>query len=153
MIYGSLFTWGLLGFLLCLSAFFSSSETALFSLTKAKEKRAGERARQVMENPRDLLIAVLFSNLVVNLLYFLTAAQLGKDDKGKVIAAVGALVALLIFGEILPKTIGLSASVTISRLTALPLMGVIAITSPVRSVMGQLLEWTGGMLGEHGVAR
>ncbi|MDG1498986.1 MAG: hemolysin family protein [Planctomycetota bacterium] len=152
MIYGSLFTWGLLGFLLCLSAFFSSSETALFSLTKAKEKRAGERARQVMENPRDLLIAVLFSNLVVNLLYFLTAAQLGKDDKGKVIAAVGALVALLIFGEILPKTIGLSASVTISRLTALPLMGVIAITSPVRSVMGQLLEWTGGMLGEHGVA-
>ncbi|MFT4709145.1 MAG: CBS domain containing-hemolysin-like protein [Planctomycetota bacterium] len=152
MIEGTPLTWGLLVFLICLSAFFSSAETALFSLTKATEKEAGERARRLMEAPRDLLIAVLFSNLVVNLLYFLTAARLGKGDSGAVIAAVGALLVLLIFGEILPKTIGLSAAVGISKFTALPLMGVIAVTRPVRSVMGRLLEWTGNMLGEHGVA-
>ena len=152
MIEGTVFTWGTLAFLLCLSAFFSSAETALFSLTPSTEKQAGERARRIMENPRDLLIAVLFSNLVVNLLYFLTASQLGKDDSGAIIAAVGALISILIFGEILPKTIGLSASVGISKLTALPLMGVIAITRPIRAFMGSLLEWTGKMLGEHGVA-
>jgi putative hemolysin len=150
LIEGTPFTWGILGVLLACSAFFSSSETALFSLTTSKAKRAGSRARKLMKHPRDVLIAVLFSNLVVNLLYFLTAARLGKDDSGKVIAALGALVTLLIVGEILPKTIGLSASVGISRWTALPLSGVIVVTSPIRSVMGHMLEWTGSLLGEHG---
>jgi putative hemolysin len=149
---GSALTWVSLCLLLGCSAFFSSAETALFSLTAAKEKRAGDRARKLMEHPRDLLIAVLFSNLVVNLLYFLTAAGLGQDDRGAVIAAVGALLVLLIFGEILPKTIGLSASVGIARMTALPLTAVIAATSPVRLVMGRLLEFSGSLLGEHGVA-
>ncbi len=152
MIEGSAITWLSLLFLLGCSAFFSSAETALFSLTAAKQKRAGERARKLMENPRDILIAVLFSNLVVNLLYFLTAASLGKDDRGAIVAAVGALLALLIFGEILPKTIGLSAPVGIARITAVPLMAVIAATSPIRHVMRRLLEFSGRLLGEHGVA-
>jgi putative hemolysin len=152
VIHGTPFTWAMLAALLACSAFFSSAETALFSLTTAKGKRAGDRARKLMEKPRDLLIAVLFSNLVINLLYFLTAARLGQDERGAVYAAVGALLALLIFGEILPKTIGLSASVGIARVTAVPLSAVIAVTSPVRAVMGRLLEFSGRLLGEHGVA-
>ena len=63
--------------LLCLSAFFSGSETALFSLSRDRviELRRGSvsvsRLLDVLdENPSGLLVAILFGNLTVNILFF-----------------------------------------------------------------------------------
>ena len=63
--------------LLMLSAFFSASETAIFSLSALEisalmqEKgNAGLRIRHLLQTPRRLLITILFGNTMVNILYF-----------------------------------------------------------------------------------
>ncbi len=67
------------------SAFFSGSEAALFSL-RGPERRLlasgspGEvAADRLLRNPDRLLSAVLFWNLVVNLVYFAITAMIGRS--------------------------------------------------------------------------
>lgn len=134
------------------SAFFSSSETALFKLTTGEARRAGPRAEKLVEHPRDLLIAVLFGNLVVNLLFFSVVARLGARLENKLLVGFGALIVILIFGEILPKSFGLLSSVKIARFAAPPLTVFVNLTKPIRSVMRFLLELVGRLLGDAGHA-
>jgi len=134
--------------LLALSALFSSAETALFKLTPAEARRAGERVERLVAAPRDLLIAVLFGNLVVNLLFFSAVARLASKLDAKLLVGFGALIAILIFGEILPKSLGLRSSVAIARFCAPPLSLFVRLTMPVRRVMVRLLELVGHTLGE-----
>ena len=61
--------------LLLLSAFFSGSETALFSLSKVRVKRLQhENAKnstllaQLLNNPRRTIITILIGNMLVNIL-------------------------------------------------------------------------------------
>ena len=58
--------WGVLGAHLLLSGFFSSSETALFSLTQQQRARSGVAVLRLLRKPRRLLVSVLLLNLVVN---------------------------------------------------------------------------------------
>ena len=60
--------------LLGCSAFFSGSETALFSLSEVRvrsRRRMGSRTRQALlaflESPRDMLVTILFGNQLVNI--------------------------------------------------------------------------------------
>ena len=82
--------------LLSLSAFFSASETALFSLnpedrTKLAESntRSARCALELLSDPRSLLVVVLFGNLLVNfLLLALTAKlldRLAENEKAKAV--------------------------------------------------------------------
>jgi CBS domain containing-hemolysin-like protein len=141
-------TFATLAGLLALSALFSSAETALFKLTPGEARRAGTRVERLVATPRDLLIAVLFGNLVVNLLFFSVVARLASRLDAKLLVGFGALVAILIFGEILPKSLGLVSSVRIARFCAPALALFVRLTSPVRHVMGRLLELVGHTLGE-----
>jgi CBS domain containing-hemolysin-like protein len=81
--------WGrlllLVGLLGC-SFFFSASEAALFSLRKLEReelKRRGgagaEAALALLADPRGLLAAVLFGNLVVNVAIFAIATVIGAE--------------------------------------------------------------------------
>ena len=63
--------------LLMCSAFFSGTESALFSLSRSQIRRLRHEGHQVERllnlltgNPSGLLVAILFGNLVVNILYF-----------------------------------------------------------------------------------
>jgi len=103
---------------LALSAFFSGSETALFSLRRSRVEElargeAGRRGRavaQLLSRPHDLLVTILFGNLVVNVLFFglaaLVAFRLGDRGERGLAAGVGigGLVAVVVFGEVLPKS-------------------------------------------------
>jgi len=139
-----------LGTLLVMSAIFSSSETALFKLTDAEAERAGPRVLSLVSAPRDMLIAVLFSNLLVNLLFFATVARLGDALEAPVLAASGALVVQLIFGDIIPKSVGLAAPRQLATFTAPILLVAVRITTPARRVMRKALDLTGRMLGDAG---
>src|SRR5258708_38954336 len=62
-----------LGGLLALSAFFSGTETALFSLSKLQLRRVrqehpaqGQIISELLDQPHRLLSAILFGNTVVN---------------------------------------------------------------------------------------
>ena len=64
--------------LLALSASFSASETAFFSLEGSERDRASDRVRRLLNEPQDLLITILLANLIVNLLFFVFAHRLGN---------------------------------------------------------------------------
>jgi len=101
--------------LLVLSAFFSSSETALMSLNRYRlrhQARAGNRAARLAElllqRPDRVIGLILLGNNLVNLaaaaLVTMIAIELGGE--GAILAGTLILtLVVLIFGEVAPKTI------------------------------------------------
>jgi len=137
-------------FILCiiLSAFFSSSEVALISMTRAKvrtldnENRVGSHAIVALkESPEHLLTTILIGNNIVNV----AAAALATSIAIKVFGDVGIGIAtgivtiiLLIFGEIGPKIYATRASDTFA-LTVAPIILVLSrLLSPVIWLMGRV---------------
>ncbi len=130
-------------FLLCCSAFFSGSETALFSLSsfcrrELNEKcKNGKRINYLLDNGSELLISILLGNLVINVLLFSVSASLSLKVSARYgawwEAAIGivVLIALIIFGEVLPKAFGIIHSKKISLIVAAPLKFWYKITSPL----------------------
>lgn len=138
--------------LIVLSATFSASETALFSLTSSDERRVGPAALRLLERPRSLLVAILLGNLVVNTLFFAFVASLLAELE-PVQRWTGNLIALatvVVFGEVLPKTIALRARVGIARATAVPMATFITLCKPVQAFSDRLLEWIYRALGPAG---
>jgi putative hemolysin len=140
-----LFSLAFMVFLLCCSAFFSGTETALFSLSREQVKALRAHGHQVekmlgllTENPSGLLIAILFGNLVVNILFFCMSAVMALEIGSRYgdwwQAAVGfvVLVVVILSGEILPKAIGISFPDRVVRLNSVPLLGWFHFMGPVR---------------------
>lgn len=105
-----------LPFLFLLSAFFSSAETVLFSLTGAQRARIRARSSKVDELIGRCLAdqAVLFSTLLVgNTFVNFAIATIGYRILSSLLPGCGWLavpvmtILLLVFGEITPKRIGL----------------------------------------------
>ena len=134
--------WVTLATLLLFSGFFSSAETALFSLTPRQRLQAGPATRRLLEAPRALLVTVLLSNLVVNVLYFAFAARLSRGGGGiaDVLLGLGILVALLVGGEILPKTLGLRAGPTVAGLTSPFLRVFVVLLGPLAAPLVRILD-------------
>lgn len=97
-----------------LSAFFSSSETALVTVNKIRMKNLAEngdkRAAKVLKVTNDsgkMLSAILIGNNIVNIFASSLATMLAVDiwgDIGSGIATGALTLVILIFGEISPKT-------------------------------------------------
>ena len=138
--------------LLALSAFFSCSETALFSLTPedARRFRGNRRIEELLvifrREPSELLTAILLGNLLVNVLFFCTgavAAGRWAEARGEWFEALGGLLVLLsviLFGEIIPKAVGITLSSGILRLAAIPLRYWFYFTRPFRRLIRWLLN-------------
>jgi putative hemolysin len=109
-------------FIICvlLSAFFSSSEVALISMTRAKvrtldnENRVGSHAIVALkESPEHLLTTILIGNTVVNIAAASIATAIAIQQFGNVgigIATGFVTIILLVFGEIGPKIYASRAS-------------------------------------------
>ncbi len=99
--------------LIVCSACLSGAETSLFSLSpmtlKSYEKSASSNKRMLfflMNRPRDVLVSLLMLNMFVNILVQNTVANIWVG--GGPFFKVGVpLVLVLVFGEILPKSIAL----------------------------------------------
>lgn len=102
--------------LFILSAFFSGSETALMALNRYKLRHQADKgnlraklAQKLLANPDRLITVILIGNNLVIILITEIATMLGYRLAGNagIAIATGVLtLLLLIFGEILPKTIG-----------------------------------------------
>jgi putative hemolysin len=119
----------LLTLLLGLSGYFSSSESALFSLRAPQLQRLRERATRasravlaLLQRPRTILATVLIGNTLVNVLLSVVAAGLFVAwlgaERGPVVATFVMTVVLLVFGEITPKTVAVARPLGVSRLVA-----------------------------------
>jgi Mg2+/Co2+ transporter CorB len=134
--------------LLCASALFSGSETALFSLDEKERVRAGPRVERLLSDPRSLLITLLLCNLLINVAYFAFAAQLSPEGElAGVAVGFGVLLAVLVAGEIVPKSIALRSPLACARLAAWPVSAIVLVFTPVRRVCGFLIELVVRALG------
>lgn len=136
----------LVAFLLLIicSGFFSSSETALFSLDLHEVNRIGEndpltadRLRHLLEQPTRLLSTILIGNTIVNVnLWIIGALLLDHFGFTHEWGQVGLLTLItLVFGEFGPKRLALRLRHRMAILYAGPLMFFVRILKWPRSLL------------------
>lgn len=135
--------------LLC-SAFFSGSETALFSLSKIRVKRLqigevknSKLLAQLLNKPRRLIISILIGNMLVNILASATASSaclilFGNKGIGISIGIMTFLI--LTFGEITPKIIAIRNSERISLFVAPYISFVSKSVYPIRRILRFIVD-------------
>lgn len=135
------------------SAFFSSSEVALFSLSPMKIKAyRGETdpkkklIAQLLSKPRDLLVTVFIMNTLVNILLQNVSSDMFGRFAGWGLKVGVPLMLTLVFGEVIPKNFGLHHNAWLSyhvinwihffQQAISPLRRlIIAVTTPVSRVL------------------
>lgn len=118
----------LLFVLLVLSAAFSGTETALFSLGPNDQARlrvsGGQRSVQLLNDAPRLLAALLIGNLIVNTAASVLATSVlvrRFGPSGLAVAVPAMTVILLLVGEITPKLTALRRRLVIARWVGVPL--------------------------------
>jgi putative hemolysin len=121
----------ILGTLLLFSAFFSGTETALFSLSAARLEALGRsadhadrRVARLMAEPSSILVTILFGNMLVNV----GASSLATDisltlfgPQWLELAGLAMLLVLLMLGEVTPKSLAAYRPLARSRRASGPL--------------------------------
>ena len=134
---------------LLLSAFFSSSETAFFSIdamrveTFLREGRAGAaRVSALLSQPTRLLSAILLGNNLTNTaaaaVGTVIATQLAPGGPGLLAATLVVTALLVVFGEIGPKTVALEHNWVVARVYARPLALWARLARPVVAVLDRV---------------
>ncbi len=141
---------GILFFLLLASAFFSGSETALTRARRvrlrvlADQEHAGAiRAEELLRKPERMLTAILLGNNFVNIAASALATALFVEafgDAGIVYATVAMTVVVLIFSEVLPKTIAVAHSEPIACHVARPLLWIQRLLAPLITALMAIIE-------------
>ncbi len=133
--------------LLAGSAFFSGAETAFFNLSRRQLKlmnnskhKLQKLAASLLNKPGHLLDSLLFGNMTVNVLFYAVSSILimrVKEQGNLIVAAVIAVLsfaALVLAGEMLPKSIAFANSKSVSIAAALPAFLCIKIFTPLEFV-------------------
>lgn len=139
--------------LLLLSGFFSSAETALFSISKAKaihlakEKgKVNALIKKMKDDPHRLLSTILIGNNVVNVgaSAMATAMAISLLSSNAVGIATGIMTFLiLIFGEIFPKSIANRNNILIARIVIFPLYWLSILFTPIIVLLNFIPKLTG----------
>lgn len=130
--------------LLILSAFFSSSETALFSLSGVQIRRigdaksgAGAKIAKALAQPRKVLVTILLGNELVNVsLSIAGAAMISRIPMSAAAQTIMAVVIitpiLLVAGEIIPKNLAFRHAQRLAPVLIWPLYTFYKLLKPVR---------------------
>jgi CBS domain containing-hemolysin-like protein len=129
----------LLIILLILSGFFSSSETALFSISRTKARhlakmkgRSNTLIHRMKRDSHRLLSTILIGNNIVNvaasaiatrltITFFSTYSSFGPNSNYAIGVVTGIMTFLiLVFGEVFPKSVATRNSVLVARLVIYP---------------------------------
>jgi len=143
--------------LFILSAFFSSSETAFFSYsradierTKKKPEPAAKQVINLLALPQKLLITIVIGNTIVNIAAASLAALLTlqisdyyKLDEtiAIIINVVVVTLIILIFTEIIPKVAAVKNPYKVAQKFAYPLTIFYYIFLPITSILNTLTHW------------
>ena len=127
-------------------AFFSGAETAFFNLSRRQigllaesKHRLQKLAAKLLDKPGRLLNCFLFGNMTVNVLFYAVASVLTvriKDQSSLTAAIVAVLsfAALVLGGEILPKSVAYANSKSLSTAAAVPAFLCLKIFAPLEFV-------------------
>jgi putative hemolysin len=140
--------WILLFSLILLSAYFSASETSLFSLSSMQIKaygQSGDRRRilvsQLLKRPADLLVTLLVLNTIANILIQNVVSSLFGEYSGWLLNVGVPLAITLIFGEVIPKSIGVVNKEVIATNVATSVSFFERLFSPIRFVFTKITQW------------
>jgi Mg2+/Co2+ transporter CorB len=155
----SIFLWiGAIAILLVVSAFFAGSETALTAVSRGKMhqlEKDGDRAAAninflVLDRER-LIGALLLGNTFVNILASSLATWLLETNLGPRAVAVATVlmtIVILVFGEVLPKTLAIARTDRFALTVAWPVKQAVAVLGPIVTTV-QYIVWK--VLGVFGV--
>ncbi len=132
--------------LLVFSAFFSGSETALTGLSRSRMyKRAQEGSKSakialnLQERKESLIGAILLGNNMVNIaaasLATVLAVKMWGEEFGPLYATIGLTVVVLIFSEVLPKTVAINYSENVALVVSRPLALVVKLLAPITALV------------------
>ena len=137
--------------LLALSAFFSSSETSLFSLSpfQLEQMRRMRNPRtalveRLLSKPRQLIVTILIGNEFVNISASVISAAIVIDVLGSENKWVNLLImvpVLLLLGEITPKTLAIRNNVAFAGFQCRFIDLFARIISPLRTVVRQISDF------------
>lgn len=132
---------GLLALLLLISAFFSGSETALLTLNRyrlrhrARQGHLGARlAEKLLARPDRLISLILIGSNIANTLAtsLVTLAALRIGGAGGVaIASIGLAFVIMVFTDVMPKTVGAVRSEQLGLPAAVVYYFLLKVTLPV----------------------
>jgi putative hemolysin len=143
--------------LLLFSAFFSSSESAFFSIDYVtKEKLKKEKSKslklvyKLISNPNRLLVTILVGNMFVNIFASSIASSFSinifrrigvSDIIGTTVAIWVMSIVIIIFGEIAPKIIAITVPLNFAKFFAPFLNFIIILIRPVTIVFQLLTDF------------
>ena len=136
--------------LLALSAFFSSSETAMMAVNKIRVRNladaglsSAQTLMKVLDNQPKMLSAILIGNNIVNISASSLATILVTRAFGDMYVGVGTgilTLLVLIFGEITPKTSATLYSETMALRFAKPMSMIMQVLRPVIFIVDKLSQ-------------
>jgi len=143
----------LLVVLLFFSGFFSSAETALFSISRtraihlAKEKgRTYQLIRQMKDDSHKLLSTILIGNNIVNVgaAALATSITIQMVSSNAVGVATGIMTCLiLVFGEVFPKSIATRNNLLVARIVIFPIYWMSIVFYPILLFLNFIPRLTG----------
>jgi len=138
--------------LLLLSAFFSSSETALMALNRYRLRhlanegnKAAQRAQRLLAKPDRLIGIILLGNNLVNISAASLATIIGlrlAGETGVLLATLGLTLVILIFAEVAPKTWAAMKPESIAFPASYPLRALLLLLHPFVAV----INWCANLL-------
>ncbi|PIR25664.1 MAG: hypothetical protein COX62_04245 [Deltaproteobacteria bacterium CG_4_10_14_0_2_um_filter_43_8] len=139
--------------LLLLSAFFSASETAIFSLSRVQIKKFQEskiwvikKVGEYLDEPRHFLATILLGNELMNVSISIVGATLishffpSSAKTGTLLSILIITPILLLLGEVIPKNIALRLSDTIAPIMVIPLRVFHYCVTPFRIVLTSIAD-------------
>jgi len=144
--------------LLAIGGLISAAETSMTASSRARMhqlEREGDKAAKrvniLMSDQENMIGAILLSNNVVNIFASaLTTSVLSavfKGAMGPVVATVVMTVLIVIFGEILPKTIAITRPEGVARFLSLPTYWLVRIFGPMARGAQWVVRKTLGVFG------
>ena len=134
-----------------LSAFFSASESALFSLTRYQTRNlqqehpvTGKIIAELLAHPKRTLVTILLGNTVANLaLSALITAFLinGLGDWGTGYAIILTTFLLLIFSEVTPKIFAIRNAQRLSLWVSRPIFWFVVVLAPIRRFLQKVTDF------------
>jgi len=138
--------------LLFISAFFSGSETALTATSRARmhsrEQNGEKRARTVIhltDDPERLIGGILLGNNLVNILatsLMATAFLALFDEGGQYIATIVMTALVVVFAEVMPKTVAISIPDKFAMIVAPVLRWVVLVLAPIIRLVQLIVRGT-----------
>ncbi len=142
-----------------MSAFFSGSETAFFSVPLSRLNGLKETSPSVYEriaflrsDPRRLIVTVLIGGEIANISIsslFTSLITRMMEQGGEIVSLVVSTCAILMFGDLIPKSVAFVHGVSYVRVASFPLYLFMRLVAPVRLVVEKIAS---GILYLFGVS-